>query len=55
MVVVSARNAAALTEFVADHPGSHAVPLDVGDRAAMGAALQQVLALRGRLEPRSEG
>jgi NAD(P)-dependent dehydrogenase (short-subunit alcohol dehydrogenase family) len=50
VVVVSARNAAALTEFVADHPGSHAVPLDVGDRAAMGAALQQVLALRGRLD-----
>jgi NAD(P)-dependent dehydrogenase (short-subunit alcohol dehydrogenase family) len=49
-VVVSARNAAALSEIVATHPGSHALALDVGDRAAMAAALPQVLALRGRLD-----
>jgi len=50
LVVVSARNVAALDEFVATHPGSHAIALDVGDRAALAAALQQVLALRGRLD-----
>lgn len=50
VVVVSARNAGALDEFVAAHPGSHAIALDVGDRAALAAALQQVLALRGRLD-----
>jgi NAD(P)-dependent dehydrogenase (short-subunit alcohol dehydrogenase family) len=50
VVVVSARNAGALDGFVAAHPGSHAIALDVGDRAALAAAMQQVLALRGRLD-----
>lgn len=50
VVVVSARNAAALDGFVATHPGSHAFALDVGDRAGLAATLQQVLALRGRLD-----
>jgi NAD(P)-dependent dehydrogenase (short-subunit alcohol dehydrogenase family) len=47
---VSARNAGALDEFVATHPGSHALALDVCDRAAIAAAMPQVLALRGRLD-----
>ena len=50
VVVVSARNGAALDQFVAAHPGSLAIALDVTDRAALAAALQQVLALRGRLD-----
>jgi NAD(P)-dependent dehydrogenase (short-subunit alcohol dehydrogenase family) len=50
VVVVSARNAAALGDFVEHHPGSLALPLDVNDRAAMAAALQQVLNLRGRID-----
>lgn len=49
-VIVSARNAVALDAFVVDHPGSHAVALDVSDRAGLADALQQVLALRGRLD-----
>lgn len=50
VVVVSARNASALDEFAAAHPGSCAIALDVGERAALAAALRQVLALRGRLD-----
>lgn len=50
VVVVSARHQAALEGFVAEHPGSHAVALDVADRVGMAGALQQVLALRGRLD-----
>ena len=50
MVVVSARNQAALDAFVAEHPGSHAMPLDVGDRAAMARTLEKVHALHGRLD-----
>ncbi len=49
-VVVSARSAAALNEFVAGHPGSVALPLDVADRAAIAAALQQLLSLHGKLD-----
>ncbi len=37
-VTVSARNAAALEEFVQAHPGSHALALDCTDRAAVLAA-----------------
>lgn len=44
-VVVSARNAQALADFVAAHPGSHAVVVDAGDRASVAAAAVQVLAL----------
>lgn len=39
-VVVSARNAAALSGFVAQHPGSMALPLDVTDAHAVHAAAQ---------------
>ena len=49
-VVVSARGAAALDGFVADHPGSVALPLDVADRAAVAAALQQLISLHGKLD-----
>ena len=37
-VVVSARSAAALNDFVAAHPGSEAIALDVTDQAALWAA-----------------
>lgn len=50
VVVVSARNADALNAFVAQHPGSHAVALDVTDPAALNSAMATVLALRGRLD-----
>jgi NAD(P)-dependent dehydrogenase (short-subunit alcohol dehydrogenase family) len=50
VVVVSARNAASLGGFVAAHPGSHAMPLDVGDRAALAAACAQVFTLHGKLD-----
>lgn len=49
-VVVSARNAPALQAFAQQHPGSLALPLDVTDRAAPAQALQQVMALQGRLD-----
>ena len=42
-VVVSARNAAALQAFAAQHPGSQAVALDVTDRAAVQAAATGLL------------
>lgn len=41
-VVVSARQAALLNEFVALHPGSHALPLDVMDVPALHAAVAQL-------------
>lgn len=50
LVVVSARGAAALNQFVADHPGSVALPLDVADRAAVATALQQLLTLHGKID-----
>lgn len=50
VVVVSARNLTGLTEFVAEHPGSHAMALDVNDRSALGAASRRILALRGHLD-----
>lgn len=43
-VVVSARNAQALTAFVDAHPGSHAVALDVTQRDAVQQAGAQLLA-----------
>lgn len=49
-VTVSARQAAPLAEFVRQHPGSRALPLDVTDRAAMTDALCQVLAQHGRVD-----
>jgi len=49
-VVVSARNARALDEFVAAHPGSLGLPLDVTDRAAVAAAAKEVIAERGAID-----
>lgn len=49
-VVVSARNEAALQAFVATHPGAHAVAVDVTQTASLHQAMQQVLALQGRLD-----
>ena len=46
-VVVSARNAAALDQFVNQHPGSVALPLDVTDPAQVQHAAEQVQALGG--------
>ena len=43
-VIVSARSAQALDEFVAAHPGSQALALDVGDRAALQAAVDRLRA-----------
>ena len=43
-VLVSARNASALQEFTAQHPGSQAVVLDITDRAAVQAAAAALLA-----------
>lgn len=44
-VIVSARGEAGLLGFVAQHPGSAAVPLDVADEASVRHAHDQVLAL----------
>lgn len=43
-VVVSARNAAALDAFVAEHPGSAAMPLDVGEAPQVRFAAERLLA-----------
>jgi NAD(P)-dependent dehydrogenase (short-subunit alcohol dehydrogenase family) len=50
MVVLSARNSAALDSFVAAHPGSEAIALDVTDREAMRAATRNLLARHGRID-----
>jgi NAD(P)-dependent dehydrogenase (short-subunit alcohol dehydrogenase family) len=50
VVVVSARHAGALDTFVEQHPGSHALPLDVSARHDVAAALQQVIARHGRVD-----
>ncbi len=50
VVVVSARNANELASFVAAHPGSHAMALDVSDRDALADASRRILALRGRID-----
>ena len=49
-VVVSARNAQALDDFVREHPGSVALPCDVTDRAAVDDAAMRAAALWGRLD-----
>lgn len=49
-VVVSARQAALLDEFVAAHPGSIGLPLDVMDLAALHAGLNAVLAQVGPVD-----
>jgi NAD(P)-dependent dehydrogenase (short-subunit alcohol dehydrogenase family) len=43
-VWVSARSVQALDDFVRQHPGSHALPLDVTDAHSVALAAQQVLA-----------
>lgn len=43
-VIVSARQHEALADFVAQHPGSTAAPLDVTDAQAVAATAQQLLA-----------
>jgi NAD(P)-dependent dehydrogenase (short-subunit alcohol dehydrogenase family) len=50
LVVVSARNEGALRDFVALHPGSHAIVLDVTDQGAVARAMQEVLDLGSRID-----
>lgn len=49
-VAVSARQGEALARFVAAHPGSLALPLDVGDAMALRDALLRVLAWQRRVD-----
>lgn len=49
-VVVSARSREALDRFVVAHPGSHAVALDVTERASLAEAAREVLARCGRVD-----
>ena len=50
VVVVSARNAAALGAFAAAHPGSQALALDAGKRDDVRAAMLKLLAQHGRVD-----
>jgi NAD(P)-dependent dehydrogenase (short-subunit alcohol dehydrogenase family) len=49
-VIVSARDAQALHRFAAAHPGSEALPLDVGDRSALRAAVAALVRRHGRID-----
>jgi NAD(P)-dependent dehydrogenase (short-subunit alcohol dehydrogenase family) len=49
-VVVSARNAQALQAFVAQHPGSDAIALDVSQPGSVRHALDLLLARHGRVD-----
>jgi NAD(P)-dependent dehydrogenase (short-subunit alcohol dehydrogenase family) len=49
-VVVSARSAAALDEFVRRHAGSEAIVLDATDRDAMRAAAGRIVEQHGRID-----
>lgn len=49
-VIVSARTAATLQEFVGTHPGSEAIALDATDRGAMRAATAQIVQQHGRID-----
>ena len=49
-VVVSARNAAALDEFGAQHAGALALALDVTDREALRAAAHRIVDRHGRID-----
>jgi len=49
-VVVSARNAAMLEEFVARHAGSASIALDVTERDAMRTAAQRIVQTDGRID-----
>lgn len=46
-VMVSARNASLLNDFVQTHPGAHSVALDVSVSSDMARATQQVKAIQG--------
>ena len=48
-VFVSARSDAALTQFVQEHPGAQALPVDAGDAQAVKLAAQSILA-QGKLD-----
>lgn len=50
VVVVSARSASALADFVAAHPGSQALTLDVRDAQAVQQAAHQLMAQHQRLD-----
>jgi NAD(P)-dependent dehydrogenase (short-subunit alcohol dehydrogenase family) len=50
IVAVSARNEAALSRFVHEHPGAIALPLDVTDAARVAEAAQQLREQAGRLD-----
>ncbi len=50
VVVVSARSEAALERFVAEHPGSDAIALDVTDRAAVHAAAARIVDRHGGID-----
>jgi NAD(P)-dependent dehydrogenase (short-subunit alcohol dehydrogenase family) len=49
-VIVSARNAQALDEFVAQHPGADAMALDATDREALRDAAARIVAVHGKLD-----
>jgi NAD(P)-dependent dehydrogenase (short-subunit alcohol dehydrogenase family) len=49
-VVVSARGAAALQGFVAEHPGSLALPVDVSDPAGLRDTAQAIVREHGRID-----
>lgn len=49
-VVVSARSAAPLETFVAQHAGAEMITLDATDRAAMHAAAEQIVRTHGRID-----
>jgi NAD(P)-dependent dehydrogenase (short-subunit alcohol dehydrogenase family) len=49
-VVVSARSAEALDDFVAAHPGSDAITLDSTDRDALRSAVARIAAVHGRID-----
>ena len=49
-VVLSARSAPALQEFVAAHAGSEAIALDVTDRLAMREAAERIVRSHGRID-----
>ena len=50
VVVVSARSEPALERFVAEHPGSDAIALDVTDRAAVRAAAARIVESHGSID-----
>lgn len=49
-VIVSARNARALEEFVTAHPGSQAIALDTTDRAGLHEAARAIVRAHGRID-----